>query len=399
MANNITPFDDIIYAVGNSQEHLDINNRIFNFIFEKIYGTTMPTGCAGLCTTTPTFTGLSNDCSNSEKIITMSNTPTGVSIQWVLPSGLQLISGQATNSIKLTTTAAGSFNGYVQLSWPDCTSVNYPFTVVFTQPGLSITGPSQLCTTATYKIPNLPAGVAVSWTASPSGSVGLSSSADSVNLSLYDSSILTLTATISTSCGNVLISKQITAGTPPFPPEMVVQGPVNVIQNGEGYYEIPAHPAIVSYEWEVNGGSATIFQDGSRFVKVYFHSAEFYEILPKVTTACGQVMYLDDRNLYVSVYPSGYFSYKFSPNPASNELNIYYEKSTNYSSSYNLIEKIDKRTFEAKLIDNQNNILRVAKSKIDDRIVFNTSDIPNGTYFLHVKEGKEIIKQQIIIQH
>ncbi|WP_449438296.1 T9SS type A sorting domain-containing protein [Pedobacter steynii] len=29
----------------------------------------------------------------------------------------------------------------------------------------------------------------------------------------------------------------------------------------------------------------------------------------------------------------------------------------------------------------------------------NTSDIPNGTYFLHIFQGKEIIKKQIIIRH
>lgn len=141
---------------------------------------------------------------------------------------------------------------------------------------------------------------------------------------------------------------------------------------------------IVSYEWEVNGGPATIFQDGSRFVKVYFTGTGYYEVLPKVTTACGEIMYLDDRNLYVDVYPSGYWSYKFSPNPASNELNVYYEEIENTNKSYELGQFNDKRTYEAKLIDNQHKILRIAKGKIQDRIVFNTSDIPNGTYFLHI---------------
>ncbi|MFD2160877.1 T9SS type A sorting domain-containing protein [Paradesertivirga mongoliensis] len=125
LANNITPFDDILYPVSASQEHLDMTAIISNWIFTKIIGAVPPASCSSLCSSIPSFNQNFNNCSNGERGITMSNAPTGVTINWSFPAPVQIVSGQGTNNIKVSSGSSGTFNGTVTLTWPGCTSSSY----------------------------------------------------------------------------------------------------------------------------------------------------------------------------------------------------------------------------------------------------------------------------------
>lgn len=95
------------------------------------------------------------------------------------------------------------------------------------------------------------------------------------------------------------------------------------------------------------------------------------------------------------------------PNPANQEMNIQYpqDKSSQVSDnnqSFGSDTSFDKsvvKSYNVILYNDKRKILRTAKSEKGEAVKLNTADIPNGNYFLHIIEGKEVIKKQIIIQH
>lgn len=58
----------------------------------------------------------------------------------------------------------------------------------------------------------------------------------------------------------------------------MVYGETNPVRGGYYGYEMPEYPGATSYYWEVVGGNATIFQNGSRYVAVIFDNVGDYEI-------------------------------------------------------------------------------------------------------------------------
>ncbi len=114
------------------------------------------------------------------------------------------------------------------------------------------------------------------------------------------------------------------------------------------------------------------------------------------------------------------YSYTYSPNPANNELTVNYNETPatpnpannetttqnqtadNTGQSTTVSPAADSKTqksFSAELYNNKGKAIRSGKNGSNSKIVFNTQDIPNGNYFLHIIDGKEVTKKQVIIQH
>jgi hypothetical protein len=87
--------------------------------------------------------------------------------------------------------------------------------------------------------------------------------------------------------------------------------------------------------------------------------------------------------------------YTYSPNPASDVLTVEFK----YKEDINK-EKRVKKNFEVKLINDRSKVLGFEKNMTEEnKITLDTRELPNGTYFLHIIEGKNKIEKQIIIQH
>jgi hypothetical protein len=83
------------------------------------------------------------------------------------------------------------------------------------------------------------------------------------------------------------------------------------------------------------------------------------------------------------------------PNPANTELTISPEPTETNSKL-----KKTQPEFGVTLFDNKGRILKKAKNAIgSEKIVLPVADVPNGTYYLHIKEGKSFSRRQVIIQH
>ncbi|MBC7914345.1 MAG: T9SS type A sorting domain-containing protein [Pyrinomonadaceae bacterium] len=268
-----------------------------------------------------------------------------------------------------------------------------------------ISGPDQFCTQRNYFVSNLPSGSTVSWVANPSSSVSIDNpNSASIYISRISDANVVLTADIITPSGNVTLTKNIYVGNPSITSSMRIEGPQQVSFYGGPYsYSVPDFPDAISYDWYVevagwgNYPRTANINPYATYADITFNSPGTHYITVKATTPCGEVWY-DYESFEVFVSENNYMmSFNYYPNPTDNQLTV--ERSIDEKKSQDQTKK-EYKEFEVSLLDNKGKKLRSIKSAIEQtQVVVNTTDIPDGVYFLHIKEGEKIEKKQVIIKH
>ncbi|MBO9674143.1 MAG: T9SS type A sorting domain-containing protein [Sphingobacteriaceae bacterium] len=413
-----TPFDDIIYSASGNHGHLEMTAEISDFIFKKIYGSPMPTTCAGICAPIAEFSGLSNLCNVTDPTVTFNNMPSGVIVNWVMPNGLQIQSGQGTNSIKINHAPTGTYSGgYVTLLRPGCPSASYSFTVEFTEPSL-VAGATDLCGTGVYSIPNLPNGATVTWELTGTAAEITENHNSYVVLNGLEYGQAKLKATVVSSCGtHVVESPNINYG---FPYYITLTDVFNDgMGTAQGYlcsdtrandnyfntfsYTIPAEANAVTLHYQIYGQAGLVY---SNEVTVTGSGTQrLPDSLPNGTYtldvwisggACNISTEMSEVEIiYQSCNPAKIAIY---PNPASSEIKI---SSTGGVNATARSMSSDNQGFSVKLFSDKGSMVKEAKTDWQNpqEILLQVSDLKNGTYFLHVFKGKDVIKKQIIISH
>jgi len=263
-----------------------------------------------------------------------------------------------------------------------------------------ISGPAAYCSNSTYTINN-PANTTVTWTTTGSGfTVPPNSSGSSVTITgSYGSG--TLNARIMSECGVRIITKDLAFTnltyetlydrTPQSSNYQYVTITANIIEG----------TPQVNYRWykEESNGSLTYISSGNqlRLYPIPPCSAVYFRL--EVSTPCG-LLYVRPYG-YNTSCPSGGMtamqSFTAFPNPTNNELMVTeVEEQENASSSTGRAETL--HNYEVYLIDQKGEKLISVKSR-NKEVKLNTSNIPNGIYFLHIIKGNKIEKKQIIINH
>lgn len=111
-------------------------------------------------------------------------------------------------------------------------------------------------------------------------------------------------------------------------------------------------------------------------------------------TDCGHV----NQYVYFNNTCSYNYSYNIYPNPTDDELTVSYE-STEPGIAETQHNTKSKKEYKVELINNKGEKMRTGQSKDSKTLTLDTKTIPNGFYFLHIIEGNNVIKKQIIIEH
>lgn len=217
-----------------------------------------------------------------------------------------------------------------------------------------------------------------------------------VDIAATGSGIGVLTATIPTPCGNAVINKTITNGIPK--PLYIAIWEQNCFGGTEWEITFEAIPHIpdVEYIWVYNGFDRT--PTSSPYFYSYESTNSQVDINLKTRNSCGtsSPVFSSNATFYS---PCGSFRFSVFPNPASNELKIGKKQNSSDKLTIKPIHNSD-LPFYAKLINNKGQIIRSgASTSINENIVLNTQDVQDETYYLHISEGKEVIKKQVIIKH
>lgn len=254
--------------------------------------------------------------------------------------------------------------------------------------GALIDGPAALCSTGSYTIQDVPAGISVSWTASPSGIFTNSSGTGiTANLNLVNPSTVagaaTLTYTLQgAGCADTEITRKIQVG-PEYPDFDFYQYPSCVSPNQ--VVTVVANITQVDYDWTVNGGTILSGQ-GTQSIDIMVGSGGSIAVHCYVSNgpeACG------GPKGTVSLYPMGCFAAEDSsvtayPNPASDILHL---KS----------ETEEKFTGEIVFVDSQNNP-RKSVSADSCEVAIDVSDLQPGVYHVTYTIGDRYQIKRIKIE-
>ena len=257
---------------------------------------------------------------------------------------------------------------------------------------LQIASNNQICSGDQVSVPVIVgATTTVTWSASPAGIVQFGCSTCS-QTTVTGNGTVTLTANITSNCGNFTVTKQITVASIPLPP--IITNLNYDAQCGsfmEAYSNNPA--TATGYIWNLNFGQ--VIQDGA---SDYFYVAplinspltgqSYYNYLSvQAKNACGVSDPSETRPFTVGPVPStcsggGCCLLRVSPNPSNSTTEVI------------LTDKEDKTKKkdiqEIRIIDKMGNIKQTIQyGKGKQAVILDVASLPFDIYTIQAFDGKE----------
>ncbi|RWU07373.1 T9SS type A sorting domain-containing protein [Pedobacter chitinilyticus] len=261
---------------------------------------------------------------------------------------------------------------------------------------LSIAGPYEICGSETYTIPNLPAGSVVTWSVAPTGVLSYTASGNTATFTKVGyAETAVITATITTPCGNVTTSKYVKPGN-----YLVIYDRGPICPNTGGNIFSSNQTLTANYLWKLrrtDGSTPRYMMLGERSPRIdlFVYETGTFILSFSLTNSCG----VSQTQIPITVVDYGCiggYPYMVYPNPSSSELKISQKLVEDVGSA----KKMGSNIFSVKLLNEKGKILKAGKVNANSReIVLQVADIPNGIYYLHIYEGKNVKKQQVVISH
>ncbi|MBB5438185.1 subtilisin family serine protease [Pedobacter sp. AK017] len=368
------------------------------------------------------FNGTSSACPNAAGVMAL-----------ILSANPNLTQQQARDILETTCDKVGGYtysssvSGQPNGTWSNDTGygrVNACAAVNKTLEGaLSISGQNYICSDNIYTIPNLPSGATITWSIDGWCAEITASSGNQVTVSRIDNGTFTVKATITASCGSIMLQTgTITSGILWGPSVQIACedgcGGSDVLCTGGGphsYYNnvmtyqcssLPAYPLTFHYMIINDTYPAIIFQDsltlgpsGYRYLPTNlapgFYNLEFW-------TSGGPCNESSDWNeIWFEVVSCGSSARMVVyPNPSNTELKITYQDIEKTGKTATTTATNDTKNFNVKLLSKAGKVLKEGKTTQTNKdITLQVADLPNDTYFLHIYEGKNVTKKQVVIWH
>jgi hypothetical protein len=209
-------------------------------------------------------------------------------------------------------------------------------------------------------------------------------------------------ATINNSCGNYTLEVLETfwVGTPSYQ-SLQVRDYYTKYTNPQlclydyNYLEVFSNSSdaqdIDQYGWNLISGGNLYSPDYPYDVAIVTPYTSPVSIQYRAHNSCGWSGYMNNT-LYA--YNCGYY-YSYSPNPVSDEITIEAIKATPSEESQSS-QPIEEIAFEVALYNSNQQVISNTVSK-NNKAKLNVKGFKKGTYFLHIIDGDQIIKEQIII--
>ncbi|MEZ5034740.1 MAG: hypothetical protein R2796_07110 [Chitinophagaceae bacterium] len=280
---------------------------------------------------------------------------------------------------------------------------------------LNISGDNNFCTNSnSFTIPNIPTGLNISWSASPNGIVSVNSpNGLQTTLTKIGNGLITLTATISNSCGSSFsISKpNIEVGTPQYSYE-IIPSPISsytTCHKLNKTYSFTAQPAgnepyyqTRQFSWVLNdldNYNPTVINSSSKTVSFQFPYEGNFQLTvrPKNSCGVGGPLSVYEEDLYASSYCSGggYYKVAASPNPTRHNLTV---EIKDISKEVQALASTERTSYRLYNFNQTYLVKQWSFEGLQKRQSLNVGGLKSGQYVLVVFIGKFRESTQIIIR-
>lgn len=289
-----------------------------------------------------------------------------------------------------------------------------------------ITGPSTICSQATYTIQNLPQGATVQWSINNNSIAQIISSSNSsvtIKSTTSTKSPITLTANISYNQTTVPVTRTVELSDGINIPILNVQpdygGCVTsgstrsfgaYYYNGNSYSDISSHPDMSEVEWEVldfSSGSPVVMTNYQKFysgniknaiIKITFnYNSNPYQVVirNRAKSKCGYLGDWSAGQSYLVKYSCSNSYFLISPNPSSTFINIspnkedIVERKAQYTADLPTFDKIV-------ITDAMGNIQLQQNTRNTGSLRMDVSRLSNGIYYLNLYNAGKLIEKKTI---
>ncbi|WP_164675101.1 T9SS type A sorting domain-containing protein [Anditalea andensis] len=268
------------------------------------------------------------------------------------------------------------------------TITNQPGPKIFSE----IQGPENLCSTATYTLENPPLESTITWSASPSylftNTTSMGESFTTAPSSINGKG--TITATIDSPWGTVLISREIQVG----PPTSINGLSHGQILCGNQYLNLWSENGYLSYNWVVLGGTVISGQGSSQVTVLTdnnpFQGQNLLSVRLNVTSTC-----MDGTSeviAYVNNCGGNPIDPLIYPNPASDELTI--EMSELEKHARNEEEDF---SVEIKISNFWGQVMH-SQTTFQSKLKLNVQQLKSGLYYIHIRYKDAVIRKQVRVE-
>jgi hypothetical protein len=325
---------------------------------------------------------------------------TGHTFSWSVTSGFTISGANNQSSVSVSVSApstSGTLTVAIDGGTGSAKGVTLTRSISSNCPvSPSISGPATVCAgkQAAYTVSNPPSGY--SWAKSGNLTAGTSSG----NTYTVTASTMPGSATVSiVSGGSTAVSKSISVVA--LPASRSITGYPYFYVYEEGYYEVS--PKSVSNEtvsWSITPTTGVVLwdryhNDGSIYIVPNSNQDRYYGSYQLKATITNSNGCTTEATTSVSIldHPSPSASPVY-PNPVNDILTVDLDAITAVGQRQSL-------TYDIRIYDMQGNMQRQTPNSKGGKITFNLSNLPDGSYFLHIYDGikktPEIYK--ILVKH
>ena len=276
----------------------------------------------------------------------------------------------------------------------------------------SISGPSRICSQATYTtINNLPPGATVAWSAIPSGIVSIQQNGNSATLTKVGNGNITLSATINNS---FTVTKDIGVGSPYY---LGISGISNLTDWGSNTFKVLPGGGYYAYEGTLSLSDDVGLATSYKWTLVSSTPGKSVSWWP-TGSSVDVAMKTTDTNLSLKCTASNscgsYYQYYtfttgdmqpmiIAPNPSSDQAEISISDDTTTAASSLTSTSTSKGSstngsYRVTVIDS-NGLTVYSGSKTQSRFNISTSSFRNGVYTVIVSNGSNTYQNKLIVKH
>ncbi len=249
-------------------------------------------------------------------------------------------------------------------------------------PNSFINGADIVCTTSNYSVVDVPSVATVTWTSSNTSILTIGSTSGTATA--VGNGLVTITATVSTGCGSVALTRNIWVGLPNPPSVISFEADPCGSYVGAGTENVVSP---VKYTWNLDftdyetTSTNLYLENGAPPVSSFQLNAGQHFLKVKVENACGTSNFGPSK-IFNTSNCGGSMMLSVSPNPAKDNINI------------SLAEKADETTkvdmLEIVIVDRTGNVIYQNKYKAGVKnISVNVTTFKPDVYTVIVFDGKQ----------